>query len=247
MKTFSVEGTSSDSLPAAMANAMAQAASVSGPADHFDFSIMSAIKDDDGVFHVMVSVRAHDAEEDAEPDEDEGKGDASGRERDNAYHRRRSEIIYMRIHDNLIRQFETTTYMPDPAEAFEAGREMVIESTPDTVEYAQSVSDLSGGSADRQPVETPIFTSVSESADAYGPTPGADTSRINVWSREFDEVVGLLSLGFYEPPRPEQGVPEVVVEAPDNGDVRDRVRRADEDIAPLPTQPPTDMRPSPGV
>lgn len=216
MKTFSVEGTSATSMEEAMANAMANAAAAAGGSKHMDIAISGVVKMEDGSFRVTVHVIAHEEDEEL-TDEDEGEGEG----RQNAHERQRSEEVSQKLKEEMDRQFYVHAHHMSMDEGLDEGEhakeviedsrpdyegETVEESSPDTLAYTQ------GRDSDS------IFDIVGEVSEPSGPDAGGGSNYINVASHEVDEVIGLLSGGFYEPPRhEEQRAPEPERETPEPG------------------------------
>lgn len=254
MKTFSVEGTSALSLEAAMASAMARAGMQGIDAARLEVAVASAVKDVDGVFHVVVNVRAIDANDEAELDDDgEASGESGRAGRDHNRQTRRAARISQMVRDELLRQYHLGVHAPGMDEAYEQGQ-VVLEATPDTTGYLDTMADGTERGAEPFVVAgpAPSFDAVTET-----PTPGDDAgagagqSRITMLSREVDEVIGLLSLGFYDPPQPAPAAHETApatpaAPAPETEAERQR-RLAAAEGAPMPTQPPAPAQLTPGA
>jgi hypothetical protein len=241
MKKFSVEGTSNVSLEAAMASAMSKANLQGAGASSLNISVASAIKDAEGNFHVTVSVSAIEiGEENTLSDDDDEESGGGGKESDNARMTRRAEEISQALKDDLIHQFHIM-HLGDNgpenmADAYKEGLHQVIEATPDVVvydsmadqtdredfaaEHGEYADNHENGGKDIVPVGSSNFDVVQEAAP--GPSTvtadAGDRISVNVLSREVDEVIGLLSFGFYEPPRPanDPGEEEVVFSGGEN-------------------------------
>ena len=262
MKTFSVEGTSNLNLEAAMANAMAKANSMAPEAGRMDIVVGAAVKDAHGVFHVTVNVIAHMPEEDISAEEQQEGGDEAGsRGRDNARIQRRAEELSQQLKEEMLYLMHTKPHMPSMDEALEQG-EHFIETTPDTTVYVADTTDRMEEAREKEGdiIARPVFDIVQESREKpVDALSQPDAGRVTtVMSREVDEVIGLLSLGFYEPPRPhDQAVNSVAIrggeapELPEPQDPQARMRR-ENGLPPDPDVPtpviatPDEMQPAPG-
>lgn len=256
MRTFSVEGTSPESLEAAMAAAMARVGSQSDQATKVEISIAAATKDNDDLFHVVINVRAHEATDEPdleEEDETEGEG---GRERDSEVQRRRAERISQRVRDEMLYHYRVHPHDMTMDEAEQNTREIIENATLDTTQYAPSLADETErreSGFDSIPADAGTFDTVSEAPSAEMTAAGGE-SRITMLSREVDEVIGLLSMGFYDPPAPKQ---PLAAEEPAPGagllspqqeeEERERKARLAEEAAPMPSAPPTLVQPTPGA
>lgn len=254
MRTFSVEGTSRESLEAAMAAAMARVGAQATHAGKIDISIGSVIKEEDGTFRVSVNVRAHEsAEEDLEDDDETGDGGGRGRNRDSEIQRRRAERISQRVRDEMIYQYHLHSHTMQMDEAADMVRDVTESATLDTVEYTQSMADKAEQrDQDHNPpvLSAGTFDTVAETPSVAAAETGG--SRITMLSREVDEVIGLLSLGFYNPPAPEQAMaaqepaPGAAVFSHEKAEEeRERKARLDAESGPMPTVPPTPVQPTP--
>ena len=204
MKTFSVEGSSPTSMEEAMANAMANAAAAAGGVKHMDIAISGVVKNDDGSFRVTVHVIANEEDEDLTEEDDGGEGEG----RQNAREKKRAEEVSQHLKEEMDRQFYVHAHHMSMDEGLDEGKhakeviedshhfaeEPIEESSPDTLAYTQA----------NHPDST--FDIVGEVNEPAGPDARTGGNYINVASHEVDEVIGLLSLGFYEPTKPE--VPE---------------------------------------
>lgn len=254
MQTFSVEGTSSESLAAAMASAMARIGTQAAHAAKVEVSIASAMQDADGVFRVAINVRAIDPGEmpdvDEEGDGDEG-GESAGRERARAT--RRAERISQEIKENMMHQFHLGAYVMTMDDAEHQVQVMVENTTLDTSEYMPSMADQTERHErdDAVPVLLPAFDTVDERSDLSSTREGAgvapDSGRITtLLTREVDEVIGLLSLGFYNPPPPEPALAQDLP-APHAPAFPERGHDSRERTPAMPTQPPIPVQPTPGT
>ncbi len=261
MKTFSVEGISNASMEAAMANAMAKAQGMAPEAGRLDIAVGSAVKDGESIFHVTVNVIAHMPEEEpAAEDIQDGGDEAGSRGRDNARIRRRAEEISQQLKQEMIDYFHVRPHLPSMDEALEQG-EHFIESTPDTTVYVADTTDRMEEARERgnDTHETPVFDTVKEVGEkAVDALAQPDTGRVTtVMSREVDEVIGLLSLGFYEPPRPHDqeartvtiqgGTPEPAAPLDQGARIRQEngLSPVDPDDRPMPPPVPDDAQPVP--
>lgn len=252
MKKFSVEGVSNASLEAAMANAMTKASLQGAGTTSLSLSVASATKDDEDIFHVIVNVVAMDGEENepTEDDDDEGGSAAGGRGRANARMRRRAERLSQELKDELLHQFRHLHLgNPGPdnmADAYSDGFHTVMNASPDMAGYESMADQYESQHADNGPDmdlgpenESPSFDVVQEAGETVSSTPD-DGGRIgvNVMAREVDEVIGLLSMGFYEPPRPAGAVqePEVTL----TGGEEDPRRQNEPDPREIPPPPAPD-------
>lgn len=238
MKTFSVEGTSTASMEAAMADAMAKVGTMSQGAGKVDVAVASVTKDGD-IFHVSVSVIAHPPE-DKETDDKQGEGGEGARNGKSEFDANNgNDAASRQLNDEMIYHAHTIPQGMSIEEAHNMGRQM-IESSPDTSAYVDTLAD--GNSKKKNhATEAATFDVMQESASAE--PSGAEGTRVTMLAREVDEVVGLLSLGLYEPPRPHDK-PNQTVSI--KGGEEDEEKAPD--TAPLPTEPPVpaEVQPVPG-